>query len=264
MTPLLPDVIVNGCAIPAERIAAEAQNHPAPKSKPGLAWKAAARALAVRELMLGEARSRQLVAVPLEISPGQWETDDEALIRQLLDQAIAPKPVTAALLRQTYENSPDRFRAPSLYEAGHILIPVQPGDVAGRAKAKAQATTILADLLADPSRFAELARTFSACPSRSNGGMLGQITAGDTVAEFDAALATMVEGSIAPEPVETRYGFHLIRLDARAKGEVLPFERVEAQMRNALEKRAWVQASRDFVADLVSKAEVSGVQLSAA
>ena len=44
--PLLPPVTVNGVTITPKRIAAEAQNHPAPKGKPGHAWKAAARALA--------------------------------------------------------------------------------------------------------------------------------------------------------------------------------------------------------------------------
>ena len=91
MKPLLPPVTVNGVTISPERIAAEAQNHPAPKGKPGLAWKAAARALALREILLQEARARGLTADPAELAPGQWETEDEALIRQLLDQAIAPE-----------------------------------------------------------------------------------------------------------------------------------------------------------------------------
>ncbi len=48
MKPLLSDITVNGEAISAELIASEAQNHPAPQSKPGLAWMAAARAFAIR------------------------------------------------------------------------------------------------------------------------------------------------------------------------------------------------------------------------
>ena len=64
MTPLLPEVCVNGEIIAAERIAAEAQNHPAPHGKPGLAWKAAARALAVRTLLLQEARRQGIDTRP--------------------------------------------------------------------------------------------------------------------------------------------------------------------------------------------------------
>ena len=58
MKPLLPPVTVNGVTISPERIAAEAQNHPAPKGKPGLAWKAAARALALRPVERGRAEVR--------------------------------------------------------------------------------------------------------------------------------------------------------------------------------------------------------------
>ncbi|HMO08944.1 MAG TPA: peptidase, partial [Paracoccaceae bacterium] len=47
---LLNDISVNGRVIPAATIATEAQNHPAPRGKPGHAWQAAARALALREI----------------------------------------------------------------------------------------------------------------------------------------------------------------------------------------------------------------------
>ena len=83
--PLLSGIEVNGVAIPASLIAEEAQNHPAPSGKPGLAWRAAARALALREALLQEARARGLHPDPQELEPGRVETESEALIRQLLD-----------------------------------------------------------------------------------------------------------------------------------------------------------------------------------
>ena len=54
MGPLLQDITVNGEVIPAAAIAAEAQMHAAPKDKPGIAWRAAGRALTVRALAQGE------------------------------------------------------------------------------------------------------------------------------------------------------------------------------------------------------------------
>lgn len=262
MKPLLPPVTVNGVTISPERIAAEAQNHPAPKGKPGLAWKAAARALALREILLQEARARGLTADPAELAPGQWETEDEALIRQLLDQAIAPETPDEAALRAIYDAHPDRFRAPSLYEAAHILFPAAPGDQAARDAARAAAAQVLSELRAAPRRFAELAARHSACASKDSGGLLGQLSSGDTVPEFEAALATIPEGEIGA-PVETRYGIHLIRLDARAEGAVLPFDAVLPHLREAREKADWVTASRDFTAALVAKARVTGVTLGA-
>ena len=56
----------------------------------------------------------------------------------------------------------------------------------------------------------------------------------------------------------------VIRLDARARGEVLPFAAVQAPLMVAQEKAAWLRASRAFIASLVAAAEVSGITLKAA
>lgn len=257
-------VTVNGVVIPAEAIAAEAQNHPVPKDQPGWAWGAAARALALREVLLQEARARRIVPHPAELGEGQWETEEEALIRQLLESVIAPAPVDEMKLRAIYENAPDRFRGPSLFEAAHILFTALPGDAPARAAARERAQKVLAELQGDPRRFAALASEYSACPSRANGGLLGQLASGDTVPEFEAALLGMEEGAISRQPVESRYGFHLIRLDARARGAVLPFATVLPHLREAQEKAAWVHASRAYVEELAARAHVTGINLAEA
>jgi len=260
MKPLLPDVTVNGVLIDAALIANEAQNHPAPQGKPGLAWQAAARALAVRTLLLQEAARRGLRADPQETLPGQLETEDEALIRQVLDQAVQPEPATEADLSAFYTAHPDLFRAPSLYEAAHILIAF--GD--DPHEAQHHALAVLEEVLAAPRRFDQLAQDHSACSSKANGGRLGQISAGDTVPEFEAALVSMDEGQIKPDLVTSDYGYHIIRLDARAVGDVLPYASVQAALARAQEKAAWARASRDFIATLAAAAEVTGITLKAA
>lgn len=264
LKPLLPPVIVNGREIPADRIAAEAQNHPAPKGKPGLAWRAAARALALRDLMLEAARARGLHPAPRELEPGRIETADEALIRQLLETVVTPEPVDDAALRAAYEAAPGRFRAPALYEAAHILIPAIFGDGSARARARALAERLITELAGHPDRFAVLAREHSACASRDCGGRLGQITAADVVPEFATVLARLAEGEMAPAPVESRFGVHVIRLDARAEGAVLPFASVAPRLRAAAEKAAWVRAARAFADRLVADARIDGIDLTAA
>ncbi|MEC5380373.1 peptidylprolyl isomerase [Aurantimonas sp. C2-6-R+9] len=264
MTSLFSEVVVNGETIPTKVIASEAQNHPTPKSKPGQAWTAAARALAIRALLLQEARRRGLAPDPQEVAEGRVETDDEALIRQVLDAAVDPAAPREADLRAAYDASPERWRAPTLYEAAHILFPVRPGDAAALAKARIEAAAVLTEVRRDPRAFDRLAREHSACSSRDAGGRLGQLISGDTVPEFEAALDALAEGAIAPEPVASRYGLHIIRLDARAEGAVLPFEAVAPRIRDMLEKVAWAKAARNFTATLVSDAEVTGVTLVAA
>ena len=80
--------------------------------------------------------------------------------------------------------------------ASHILVSSQE-----------QAQSILAEATA--SNFASLAQQHSMCPSKNNGGDLGEFNPGMMVKPFeDATLATPL-GSIS-QPVQTQFGFHLI------------------------------------------------------
>ncbi len=106
--PLFPDVIVNGETIASADIAAEAQNHNAPANKPGLAWRAAARALTVRALLLQAAAKKGLEPAPEPRGKGREETASEALIRAFLDKTLCPQPVTEVECRKIYDARPDK------------------------------------------------------------------------------------------------------------------------------------------------------------
>lgn len=257
---LFPDVVVNGETIPSAAIAAEAQNHEAPKDKPGIAWRKAAQALAIRALLLQEAKRRGLTADPLELAPGRFETDDEALIRALLDEALTIAPVTEETVRAEWEKDPARYRSAPLWDVSHILCACDPRDEAKCAAAEARAIALLARLEGDAKGFAAAARK-SDCGSKASGGHLGQLGPGDTVPEFEAALRTLTEGGISPAPVLSRHGWHIIRLNAIAPGQVLPFESVRPRIAQALEKAAWARASRQFVETLAHGAQITGASL---
>ncbi len=259
---LTPDVSVNGQVISASDIAAEAQNHSAPKGKPGIAWRKAAQALVIRELMLQEAKRLGLKTDPQAISDGKVETEDEALIRAVMEVGVTPDPISEDRARARYDANPDGYRAPTLFEAAHILFMTPPGDTEARDKSRLRAKAALQILHKRPDDFGDLAKSQSDCPSRDAGGRLGQIGHGDTVPEFESVLNKLNEGEITDEAVETRYGFHIIRLDARAVGEVLPFTAVRQTLMDALEKEAWTAAARDFTMSLVDGADITGIKLS--
>jgi peptidyl-prolyl cis-trans isomerase C len=257
--PLQSDVLVNGERIPAADIAAEAQNHAAPKGAPDEALRAAARALAVRALLLQQARQMELAPRPRTLGPGRRETDDEALIRAVIETRVEPATVSEAACRAFHAANPGRFRAPTLYEAAHILLPAPEDNALAQAQALSTAHVLLAELERSPEAFDRLAESHSACSSRAAGGRLGQISTGDTVPEFEAALDSIDVGQIAPDPVVTRYGVHIVRLDARAPGGVLPYDTVAPRIREMLEKNAWGHAAKGFVTELVAAADISGV-----
>lgn len=257
---LFPDVVVNGETIPSAAIAAEAQNHTAPRDKPGIAWRKAAQALAIRALLLQEAKRRGLTPDPLELAPGRFETDDEALIRALLDEALVIEPVGEEAVRAEWEKDPARYRSAPLWDVSHILCACDPRDEAERAATEARAVALLARLDGDAKGFAAAARE-SDCGSKASGGHLGQLGPGDTVPEFEAALRSLTEGAATPAPVLSHHGWHIIRLNATAPGQVLPYDTVRPKIAQALEKAAWARASRAFVESLGQGAQISGASL---
>ena len=254
-------VSVNGIVISRETIAREVQNHPA--EKPILAWQAAAQALVVRELLLQEAQRLGIDAEPLRDQEGRCETPDEAAMRELVEREVVTPAPDEAACRRFYAQNSERFRVGDLYEAAHILIAASPRDVVARRSARAKADTILGAVRSNPSLFAELARAESDCKtSAENGGHLGQVTRGQTVKEFDAALQRMHPGEFAV--VETRYGFHVVRLDQSAAGRELSFEGVRDRIAEYLEARVRHRALAQYVSLLAGRAEISGVTFAAA
>ena len=254
-------VKVNGVAIARDLIAREAQHHPA--RTPLDAWKAAARALAVRELLLQEARRLDIASEPLA-DEGRRETDEEAAMRSLVEREVQTPVADTAACRRFYDQNRQRFRSPDIYEVAHILFAANKADAAACTQAKASAEAALAILRTRPEQFAALAAAHSKCSSAANGGNLGQITAGQTTPEFEQALFALEPGTIAPEPVASRYGFHIVRLDRKHDGRELPFELVADRIAAYLEESVKRRALAQYIARLASAAQIEGIDLASA
>lgn len=95
-----------------------------------------------------------------------------------------------------------------------ILLRVRPKHILIRDRAKAQ--DILTQVKADPAKFDELAKQYSEdTANRDQGGDLGFITRGMMTAAFEEAAFKLQKDEIAPDLVETEYGFHIIKLADR-------------------------------------------------
>ena len=254
-------ISVNGVVIANGDIARETQHHPA--AKPIDAWLAAARALVVRELLLQEAHRLALAPAPLSDAEGRRETDDEALIRQLVEREVVTPEPDEATCRRIYDLRRQTFRSSDLFAVRHILIAAHPSDVPARAEASRQAEALIDLLSTGGAGFAELALAYSACPSKQHGGALGQISRGQTVPEFEATLAQAPVGAVAPRPVETRYGLHVVLVDQRLEGEQLPFEIVHERIAAWLADGSRATALRQYISLLAGRAEIVGIELPA-
>ncbi|WP_315776934.1 MULTISPECIES: peptidylprolyl isomerase [unclassified Bradyrhizobium] len=253
-------VSVNGVVIERDVIAREVQNHPS--DKPILAWQAAARALAVRELLRQEVRRLGITAAPLRDAEGRSETEEEAAMRALIAREVLIHEPDESTCRRFYDQNRQRFLVGELYEASHILLIAPSSDSLARSAARDEGRTIVEAVQRSPELFETIARDRSGCRvSAENGGRLGQLSRGQTTAEFDAALARMSVGEVGL--IETRFGIHVVRLDRRALGQVLPFDMARARISQYLTERVRHQALAQYVANLAGRAEIVGVTLPA-
>ncbi|RUQ36731.1 MAG: peptidylprolyl isomerase [Candidatus Competibacteraceae bacterium] len=241
---------VNGVEISDAAIQAEMHHHPAPSRE--LAEYSAKLALLAKELLLQE-------AARLEIA----DDDEEARITALVERELSIPEPDEASCQQFFQTHRQRFRSGDLFEASHILCVAPPDDAAARTAARTQAVDIIARLT-EGADFAELAAQRSDCPSKQAGGHLGQIGLGQTVPEFERALMAMQAGETSPQPVESRFGFHVIRLHHKAEGQPQEYSAVRARIAEYLREESQRRIFSQYLAHLTDRAEIVGIELPSA
>ncbi|WP_456268729.1 peptidylprolyl isomerase [Kushneria sp. AK178] len=246
----LPPIWVGDTPIDPNEIAAEMQYHSA--DSPETAQLEAARALVIRELLRQEAT--------ITLGRAVTQNDEQGAISTLLDQALTtPEPDDAACERY-FQAHRERFCTPPRYRVRHILLPAAPDDQNGRDEMKTLGESLLTELTDHPERFDEFALRHSACPSKENGGALGELSPGQTVPELDDALKHLPEG-LHDRPLASRYGWHLVQLDQKIAGEALPLEAVIDRVRHTLREQATRRALRHYLLALAEEIGVTGIAL---
>lgn len=156
----------------------------------------------------------------------------QQLQTQTLQQQMAEtaeEPTTAEVEEYSKENR--RIRAQ------HILLRAGQNASESKVDSARQAAAALIDSAEAGTDFSALARRHSEGPSAEQGGDLGFFTKGDMVKSFsDAAFALADSGDIAPEPVRTRFGFHVIRLTN--SGEPMDTSKARQQLMQERQKQA--------------------------
>lgn len=166
--------------------------------------------------------------------PERARVEYVVLSAQALEKDVA---VTPEEVKAFYDSHAAQYSKSEERRASHILLTVSK-DATAEAKAavKAKAEALVQEARKAPQRFGELARASSQDPgSAASGGDLGFVARGVMVKPFEDALFALKPGEIAG-PVETQYGFHVIRLDAVKPGEVTPLEKVRGEIEQEVRK----------------------------
>ena len=149
-------------------------------------------------------------------------------------------------IRRAYEQNVKQYSTPEERAASHILIAVKPdASDADKAAAKQKAEALLAQVKANPNKFAEIAKANSQDPgSAPQGGDLGTFARGSMVKPFEDAVFAAKVGDIIG-PVQTDFGYHIIKVTGITPARIRPFDEVKANI-EADVKRA--KASQKFAA----------------
>lgn len=156
-------------------------------------------------------------------------------------EALLPQvSVADADIKAWYESHKDRYEVAEERRASHILILTKDTD---KAKAKAKAEEVLAELQKSPAKFAELAKKYSEDPgSAQKGGDLGYFGRGMMVKPFEEEVFKQKEGETSGL-VESEFGYHIIRLTGVKPGKLRALDEVRAEIEGELKRQA---ASRKF------------------
>ena len=155
-----------------------------------------------------------------------------------LDDLAKQVQVNADETRKHFEEHKDGFGQPEERQASHILIsvPATASD-ADKAAARAKAEQLLVQVKQAPQSFADLARQHSQDPgSAVKGGDLGFFGRGMMVKTFEDAVFQMGLEEIRG-PIQTDFGFHIIKLSAIKAGKAVSFDEVKNQVEQELKKQ---------------------------
>ncbi|WP_211250427.1 peptidylprolyl isomerase [Simplicispira psychrophila] len=179
------------------------------------------RALATQAEHDGLTKNRE---VQFKLDTARESVLAEAQVERIANAATPNAAAVDKLVQSIYKAEPERFSTPTQTQARHILIK------GTDASSRAQAEKLLAELKTG-ANFEDLARQYSADPgSAAKGGDLGFFPKGRMVQPFEKALDALVNpGDLSPV-VESSFGFHIIRLEARKSATLQPFEEVQAQL----------------------------------
>ena len=148
---------------------------------------------------------------------------NDMLISFAVNKALSEvKPATEEEIKKYYDDNADKFNKGESVNASHILV-----------ESEDLAKELLSKINAGEISFEDAARQNSTCPSKENGGNLGEFTKGQMVPEFDKAVFEMKVGEITG-PVKTQFGYHLIKLISKNEESSYSFEEIKGQLASML------------------------------
>lgn len=151
--------------------------------------------------------------------------------------------------KEQYLVKKEDYRTPKTVEASHILI--KGADYASADEALAECVKIRETILSGEISFEDAAKKYSAdSGSAEKGGSLGKFGTGQMVKPFEEMAFSLSEPGEISEPVKTRYGYHIIRLDKIYPSQIKPFEEVKPEIIKGLQAKQRKEIRENYLIEI--------------
>ena len=192
-----------------------------------------------REIIIQEAERRGMLK-NADVQQQIEVARQQVILRTFLQDWQKNNPIGDDQLKAEYEKIKASMSG-NEFKASHILV-----------EKEDEAKDIIAKLKKG-GKFAELAKASKDPGSKDNGGDLGWNTAQTFVKPFADAMSKLKKGETTGEPVQTQFGYHVIRLEDTRSAQHPPFDEVKQQMQQRLHQ----QQLEKLVAELRAKAKIN-------
>ena len=172
------------------------------------------------------------------------QVEKDLLTQAAVNKVLSEVTVTEEDAKKYYEDNKEMFKGKESVSAKHILVDNE--DLCSEIKAKIDNNELT---------FEEAANEYSSCPSKEQGGNLGEFGRGMMVPEFEEA-AFALDLEKVSEPVQTQFGYHLIKVDAKNEPKTLEFEGVKNQIIQKLIQENQEKKYLDLIKELEAKYDV--------
>jgi len=178
-----------------------------------------------------------------------------AIDELLKSKVVKDIQVTEAEAKKYYDEHTDQFKQAEQVKASHILIQVAP-DASDEKKAEAKKKiAAVQEKLKKGEDFAAVAKESSEGPSKSKGGDLGFFQRGQMDPTFEETAFALEPGKVS-DVVETRFGYHIIKVDEKKPETTLAFSDEKDKIEQFLKQQKTREKIEGYLEDLRKKAKI--------
>jgi peptidyl-prolyl cis-trans isomerase C len=177
-------------------------------------------------------------------------------IQRFVDKEFVQKvTVSDKETKEHYDSRLTTFKQPEQVRARHILIKVDSQADESQKHEARKTLERIQQKLKNGEDFSALAKEYSQCPSSAKGGDLGFFRRGQMVKPFQEAAFSLGPGKVS-DIVETKFGYHLIKVIDKKPESTVPYEDVKDKIERRLKKEKAQKEVDLYVAKLKGKAKV--------